>query len=52
MTKKHFQLVADVVKEINVRKAHGPRIAELFADALAATNPLFNREKFLAACGV
>lgn len=43
-------LIAETIKEINARKATGERIAEIFADALASTNPAFDRERFTEAC--
>jgi hypothetical protein len=51
MTRKDFQLIADVI----ATSWHGSgelknSIANNMADALAGTNPLFNRAKFLAAC--
>jgi hypothetical protein len=54
MTKKDFQLIASVFKELgystdNIREG---RIvfAQDIADALATTNPRFDRERFLKAC--
>ena len=63
MTKKDFELVANVLKAgrempIEIREtgkkyiSHDDLVAEKMADELEATNPLFNREKFLVACGV
>lgn len=52
MTKKDYELIAKVVKDINERKATGYRIAELFANELVSTNSRFNKETFLRACGV
>ena len=51
MTKKDYILIAATIEDINQKKAKGVRIAELFADALRNTNPLFDRERFLKACG-
>lgn len=54
MTKKDFQLIADViinsdeVADYETREA----MAEMFADELAKTNERFNRSLFLKACGV
>lgn len=50
----HFEWLAEAVRTsplYDVDKEREP-LAEHFASALAATNPNFNREKFLAACGV
>ena len=64
MTKKDFQLIADVVATPNraSQMGNGPladaharyrrALAEQFADALASTNPRFQRETFLRACKV
>jgi len=52
MTRKDFQVIAEAIKDINARKAHGDRIAELMAEALKKTNPRFDKKRFLTACGV
>lgn len=41
MTKKDYILIAETIREINMRKATGDRIIELFSKALATTNPKF-----------
>ena len=61
MTKKDFILIAEVLAEskylidsqtpISAEQAR-VRIANATADALATTNPRFDRARFLAACGV
>ncbi len=45
MTRMHFRLIADVLAN------HAPHseLAAAFADALAMTNPRFNREAFIKA---
>jgi len=59
MTRKDFQLIADVIKPWvtrdgtpGVEDALCASIARDFADRLASTNPNFDRARFLAACGV
>jgi hypothetical protein len=59
MTRKDFQLIADVLKPWitrdgtpGVEDALCASIARDFADKLASTNPNFDRERFLRACGV
>ena len=53
MSKKDYVLIAAVIKQYGEDEIpHGPQIARAFADALASTNPRFNRETFLKACGV
>jgi hypothetical protein len=53
MTRKDYVLIAEVL-----HKAYIPdlidyeMLVEDFANALATTNPLFNRETFFKACGI
>lgn len=56
MTRKDFQLIADVLAGDSFAtegrgQAHRVIVANAFADALATTNPRFDRAKFMAACG-
>lgn len=60
MTRKDFQLIADAIAGMQdkyagddwtINGAMYPFASQL-ADALAGTNPRFNRETFLKACGV
>lgn len=55
MTKKDFQLIADIIKAMPdfapSLRAQKDACAKAFADKLATTNPLFDRKRFLAACG-
>ena len=59
MTRQHFALIADIVKELPSLYMDEPisakqrvEIARYFASFLHATNPNFNRARFLRACGV
>lgn len=62
MTRKDFQLIADAIKEARTMfpdtvSGDGARlgadaVAVELASRLRATNTRFDREKFLAACGV
>jgi hypothetical protein len=54
MTRKDFKLIADVIRHADeiADDMTLAAIAENLADALGTTNPLFNRAKFLDACGV
>lgn len=53
MTRKDFQLIADVIATSWHASAESRRdMANDFADALENTNDRFDRERFLAACGV
>lgn len=52
MTRPHFVLIADVIKTHDFENpATDPRTRRM-AIELAKTNPNFNRERFLRACGV
>lgn len=54
MTRKDFEMIASVIKEITADDYAKDKAdkAELFARVLATTNPRFNRDLFLKACGV
>jgi hypothetical protein len=55
MTKKDFELIAAVCRTRlygDLTKAQRDTVAAHFADALERTNPRFDRERFLKACGV
>jgi hypothetical protein len=54
VTRKDFQLIADVVASLDVILPDPDRklVATLFAKALEADNPAFKRGAFLTACGV
>lgn len=60
MTKKDFELIARALREGVPRVHNRPRTdyeqwaltAHDLADALAGTNPQFDRERFLRACGL
>lgn len=42
----------DTVEQVRVMRASLGKVARQIADYAATRNPRFNREKFLAACGV
>lgn len=60
MTHQHYRKIAEIIRGITVdgedvvgylKERHlTASIAEQFADALASTNPNFDRARFLAAC--
>lgn len=61
MTRKDFQLIADVLNDCRESYADAnadagtqaiETVAECFALRLRATNPRFDRDRFLRACGV
>ena len=47
MSRKDFELIATTIKSLPNRDQN----AVAFADALRSTNPLFDRDRFLRACG-
>jgi hypothetical protein len=51
LTRRCFVFVAQTIATCPLEQERAA-IAEHFASALAATNPRFDRERFLAACGV
>ena len=51
MTRKHFQMIADVVKQIkDTSERHDA--AHRFVVELRKTNPAFQASRFLTACNV
>lgn len=59
MTRKDYVLIAEAVAEAigdmvdhPARVAGGHQVARSLARSLCTTNPLFDRERFLTACGV
>lgn len=54
MQRRHFELIASVIHSMTGEDFEGlrPVIARRFANELATTNPQFQRDKFLKACGV
>lgn len=60
MRRHHFAFIADVLQEATSSDPNGwsisigqaRQIALVFATRLRTTNPNFNRERFLRACGV
>lgn len=57
MQRRHFEVIADVLYSTEpLRRQRGPhetwkRVVERMADALSGQDYLFNRERFLRACG-
>jgi hypothetical protein len=49
MTQKYLELVAKVIRELNVKGPTRVMIAKAFADAIAPTNERFDRLRFLVA---
>lgn len=59
MTKKHFKAIAEIIKRHcdlqNIDSAVEETVCDIISDLsdfLATTNPLFDRTKFLDACGI
>lgn len=51
MTKKHFEATALIVSRISNPTTRATVAAD-FADLFASENPRFNRDLFMAACGL
>ena len=52
MQHRHFATIAAIINEMKAGTGYKTDLAETFAERLAETNPKFDRERFLAACGV
>lgn len=56
MTRKDVELIAETIRALPGHsaglRAHQASTARAFADALATTNPDFDRVSFLKACGL
>ena len=58
MTRKDFELIAATLKACNSEELNNAQHTQWvctvhrFADAMATTNPAFNRAQFLKACGI
>lgn len=58
MTKQDFELIAETVRALGApqygycRPVIRQHVANAFADRCGATNPRFDRARFLKACGV
>ena len=48
MTRKHYEKVAEIVKEATTRAKFAKELAEMFAE----DNPRFDEARFYIACGV
>lgn len=51
MSRKDFNALARAISQITNMVDRG-RVADLIADTCAASNPRFDRRRFLAACGL
>ncbi len=54
MTRKDYELIAEVIRKLKLVGDESIRehVASDMAFALQSTNPLFDRVRFLRACGV
>lgn len=55
MQHRHFATIATIIRTRlygDLTKEQRNIVAEAFADALPATNPNFDRRRFLLACGI
>ena len=49
MARQHFQMIADVIANLDVNDTIKKGIAIKFADAFEDTNPMFKRDLFIKA---
>jgi hypothetical protein len=53
MKKKNYEAIADCIQyRLCAKDNHPHEVAKRLADYFAQDNPLFQREKFLKACGI
>ncbi len=52
MTKKDFELIAAVIKDLPLKRADREAVARTFGARLLSTNPRFQFERFMSACEV
>lgn len=52
MTRRHFALIAGVLRRFSLSVEQKSALAHAFADALEDTNERFDSARFLEACGV
>lgn len=50
MTRKHFELIATVIRGLAAEGEQVGKVIDRFADALEATNEGFDRDRFVRAC--
>ncbi len=50
--RRHFEFIADTVRDACVTNLQRAELADLFADRLHQTNAKFDRERFLLRCAV
>lgn len=50
LQKRHFQMIANILREIDLSQDQRAQLARAFARELASTNPRFDKDRFLAAC--
>ena len=51
MTRKHFELIARTIAELELKNADHEYVAAEFMRVLAGANPQFDSARFLKACG-
>lgn len=57
MQRRHYETIARIIRDLGQPSEgyalyHPSQVAKHFASALSPTNPNFNRDRFLKACGV
>lgn len=52
MTRKDFVLIANVLRDHVLEKGSAEDVTRALANELRVTNPNFDKQRFLAACGL
>ena len=50
--KRHYEFIADILKDIRNVEITIEEVIEVFADEFAKSNPMFDKKKFLDRIGV
>lgn len=48
--RRHYQFIADIIKEMDIGKKTRKKVAQEFADRLHRTNHAFSESRFIDAC--
>ena len=52
LQKRHYEFIADILKDIRNVEITIEEVIEVFADEFAKSNPMFDKKKFLDRIGV
>ena len=50
LQRRHFELIAETIKALDVGESSRAKVAAEFASALYSTNPQFSESRFIKAC--